>query len=200
MQRIFWIAVIVIAVYAVRDFSRRDIAHPPGILAPSLPVQADLPPADPVPFGDFEIQRRAAFTVEARVLSTRRYRFGRAADLSPLDLALGWGPMSDQAVLDRLDIAQSSRWYSWSYQPPAPLPNPVVSRHSANMHMVPAEAGIEDELLALRTGDVVRLDGFLIDAGDDSGFTWKTSLTREDTGNGACELFLVTGLSRAPRP
>ena len=35
----------------------------------------------------------------ARVLGTERYRFDRASELSLVDLALGWGPMSDTRAL-----------------------------------------------------------------------------------------------------
>ena len=35
------------------------------------------------------------------------------------------------------------------------------------------------------------LGGELVDAVRPDGFTWRTSLSREDTGAGACELFLV---------
>jgi hypothetical protein len=73
-------------------------------------------------------------------------------------------------------------------------------RNSANMHMVPANPWIEDELQPLRRGDVVQLNGYLVDARHPSGFRWRTSLSREDTGNGSCELFLVTAIQREPRP
>jgi hypothetical protein len=46
----------------------------------------------------------ASFDIRARVLARERYRFDRAADLSPIDLALGWGRMSESAVLDQLKI------------------------------------------------------------------------------------------------
>lgn len=47
----------------------------------------------------------AEYEVTARVLARKTYRFDRGADLSPLDFALGWGPMSDDRVLEHLDIS-----------------------------------------------------------------------------------------------
>lgn len=200
MPRWLWIALVVLLIAAGRQWLRRDIEHPPGVLAPEQPDQVTIGPEPPVAFGEFTLHRRAEFDVTARVLSARRYWWGRAADLSPLDLALGWGPMSDQAVLDRIDISQGNRWYFMRYDNPGPLPARDATGHSGNMHMVPADARIEDELLALRRGDVVDLEGFLIDAQHPSGFAWRSSLSREDTGEGSCELFYVTGIRRAPRP
>ncbi|MEJ8566302.1 hypothetical protein [Elongatibacter sediminis] len=200
MPRYLWILLALLSIFAWRQWSQREIVHPPGQLSPRPPIQQALTPDSPLTLGEFELQPRAAFQVHARVLSTRRYRWGREADLAPVDLALGWGPMSDQAVLDRMDISQGNRWYFTHYTLPAPLPDGAIIRNSSNMHMVPAEPWIHDELLDLRPGDVVRLEGFLVDARDSAGFTWTTSLSREDTGNGACELFYVSAFSRAPRP
>ena len=64
-------------------------------------------------FEDYKITPLAEFQLAAKVLSSKRYRFGREADLSPIDLALGWGPMSNQKILDQLTITQSRRWYFW---------------------------------------------------------------------------------------
>jgi len=182
------------------QWSGRDIVHPPGILVSQQPVQTALEPGAAIMHGEFQLQRRAQFDVQARVLSTERYRWGREADLSPVDLALGWGPMSDQSILDQITITQGNRWYFTSYGLPPPLPQSDLIRNSSNMHMIPAEPWIEAELLALRRGDVVQLSGYLVDVQDSAGFTWRTSLTREDTGAGSCELVLVTFIQRAPRP
>lgn len=200
MRPAWAIGLAILVLWMARDFARRDIDHPPGALVPGRPVQSEIPPGEDIVLDQYRLERRAAFGMDGRVLSSRRYRFGREADLSPIDLALGWGPMSDQAILDQIEISQGNRWYFTRYEFPAPLPDADIIRHSANMHMIPAEPWVEDELLALRVGDVVRLDGYLVDVRSADGFTWRTSLTREDTGDGSCELFLVTGVRRAPRP
>jgi hypothetical protein len=43
----------------------------------------------------------------------------------------------------------------------------------------------------LRVGEVATMTGQLVDAHRPDGFSWPTSLTREDSGPGACELFYV---------
>jgi hypothetical protein len=200
IPRLLLVLLAVLALLSWRQWSRRDIVHPPGALVSQQPVQTAIEPGPAMTQGEFQLQRRAQFEVQARVLSTERYYWGREADLSPVDLALGWGPMSDQAMLDRISITQGNRWYFTSYDLPAPLPPADVVRNSSNMHMIPAEPWIEDELLALRRGDVVQLQGYLVDVQDAAGFTWRTSLTREDTGAGSCELLWVTNIQRAARP
>jgi hypothetical protein len=191
MKKTFYVLLIVAAIFAWRDWNRRDITHPPGVLTPAAPRQTNIDPAQTFRFGEFQLTRRAGFQLRARVLSREDYRWGTDADLSPVDLALGWGVMSDQAVLDRIEITQGTRWYFTRYELPAPIPDEAIIRHSSNMHMVPANTKVEKKLKKIRRGDIVNARGFLIDVDHDSGFLWRTSMTREDTGNGSCEIFYV---------
>ena len=57
----------------------------------------------------------AGFSIDARVLSREEYAVGREADLSPLDLALGWGPMRRDDVLSQLKISQGARFYTYRW-------------------------------------------------------------------------------------
>ena len=143
-------------------------------------------------FDGFLLTRRAEFSLRARVLSREDYWIGDESNLSPLDLALGWGVMSDQAVLDRITIRQSSRWYFTRYEHPAPISDQEIINHSSNMHIIPADSRIRRKLKKIRRGDVVMLKGYLVDVDADSGFYWRTSLSRSDTGNGSCEIFFLT--------
>lgn len=63
------------------------------------------------------------------------------------------------------------------------------------MHLIPADAGVRAMLDRVRPGEVVRIEGFLVDASRPDGWHWNSSLTREDTGNGACELVYVESLT-----
>jgi len=47
----------------------------------------------------------------------------------------------------------------------------------------------------VRVGQVVHLTGQLIEARANDGWRWRSSLTRDDTGAGACELFRVESIS-----
>lgn len=66
------------------------------------------------------------------------------------------------------------------------------------MHMVPADAAVARALKRVRVGDVVTLDGYLIEADKPGGWKWRSSLTREDTGSGACELVYVRDIVISP--
>lgn len=176
-------------------FSARPVDHAEGTLAPKDPVQRDRPGLPSFSVGAYQIMPAAEFSLEARVLSAERYRMGREAELSPVDLALGWGPMSDSAVLDRLQISQGNRFYfyRWSDQPPI-RPSAIVE-HSANMHMIPASDEIRKRLNQVRAGQIVALSGYLVRVQTADGWHWNSSMTRSDSGNGACELVWVRRLA-----
>ena len=63
------------------------------------------------------------------------------------------------------------------------------------MHMIPATRTIGRKLKSLRVGDIIKLDGLLVDVDHDSGWFWRTSMSRMDTGAGACEIVFVESLS-----
>ncbi|MBT8047486.1 MAG: hypothetical protein HKN57_01905 [Xanthomonadales bacterium] len=191
MKKVLYIGLALCALLFWRDWNRREIIHPPGILVHEPPRQQNLQAAEPLLQGEFRLTPRASFSLRARVLSRENYHWGAESDLSPMDLALGWGVMSDQQVLDRITITQGTRWYFTRYELPAPIPDASIISNSSNMHMVPANSWVRKKLKEIRRGDLVALRGSLVDVGSDSGFTWTTSLSRNDTGNGSCEIFYV---------
>lgn len=179
-------------------WTHRPVVRPPGVLAPADPVQAMLPQPQPaIRLNGAILHPLATFAITARVLSRADYSHDTESTISPTDLALGWGRMSDSAVLSRIDIGQEGRFYLWSTAR-FPIPRREIETHSANMHIVPGSAYVADELLDVRRGDVVTMDGYLIEADRPGGWHWRSSLTRRDVGDGACELFYVQDLSIAP--
>jgi len=194
MKKILYIALALLAVMAWRDWRTREIVHPPGVLVPEKPRQVALDDGGVFDFNGYRLTRRASFGIRARVLSREDYRWSTEADLSPMDLALGWGPMSDQAVLDRIEVTQGGRWYFTRYELPAPLPDGEIIRNSGNVHMIPANSGGETALRRVRKGDIVDASGYLVDIESNSGFRWHTSLSRDDTGGGSCEVLYLESI------
>ena len=103
--------------------------------------------------------------------------------------------MSDQAVIDRLDITQSMRFFWYEYQMPPPIPKEQIICHSANLHIIPATSAIASRCKSLRIGTLIHLRGELVEATGPEIGTWRSSLSRTDDGNGACELIWVEELS-----
>ncbi len=173
--------------------SERHERVPPGIVAPNDPVQRDLEPATVFDAKAHSFRARARYDITARVLRKEIYRIDGGADLAPVDLGLGWGPMSDTRIVDMLEFSQMGRFLYWKPKnwTTFPLSARDTIAHAAQIHAIPAEAEVEARLRKLRPGQVVTLSGFLVDVRGPGGFTWNTSLRRDDTGDGACEIMWI---------
>jgi len=179
-----------VAVGAFAWWANRPVRHGPGVIAPDKPRQQALSNHQPFRFNGYTLLPKAAFDIRARVLSKRRYRIGWGTDLCPIDLAMGWGPMSDEAVLKAIKIDQYNRYYVWSAKQ-LPVPLREIELSSANIHIVPASLEVRKLVLACRVGHLVRFSGYLVDVTGADGARRTTSLTREDTGANACEIVFV---------
>lgn len=171
-------------------YAGRPISHPPGVLVPEAPRQTPVTDATPLRHRGYHLTPVARFELRARVLGRRRYRDDPTARLAPYDLALGWGPMSDSAVLEHFTITQAHRAYTWQSDRP-PLPTREVVRHSTNIHVIPAGSAVAAALTRIRAGHLIRLRGRLVDVRAHDGTRWRTSRSRLDAGMGACEIVWV---------
>jgi hypothetical protein len=169
-----------------------------GILAPAEPRQGDVASVVPSQIGRWTLTPRATYQITARILGVERYHVDFLAPLVPEDLALGWGPLSDNRILKGMDISQANRFYFWRSTPGTPVSKEDIISHSANTHVIPESPLIARQLSHLRPGQVVTLSGLLVDGKRDDGAWIKSSLSRTDTGAGACEVLLVQDLSVSP--
>ena len=173
--------------------AHRPITHGPGQVAPSAPVQQSTDNSRHFKHGGFTVSPLAEFQLKARVLSRKNYWLGRDAKLSPVDLALGWGPMSDERILSGLSVSQFDRCYMWCLREFS-FPRVQVERNSANMHMIPSTPEIKRRLKSLRSGSLIECRGYLVEVTAPGGWQWRSSLSRNDTGQGACEVVWVEEL------
>ncbi len=194
MKTLAFFAALVAAVFLYQR-SHAPLIYPPGVLIAAEPIQTEAA-SDEVPLkcGKFRLKALAHFELDARVLHRRIYRYDREAELVPVDLAVGWGAMSDQTVLDQLEISQSARFFWYEYQGAPPIPPDQIISHATNLHLIPATQEIRARCSSLRAGELIHLAGFLVEATSEETGTWRSSLSRTDTGNGACELVWVEEL------
>ena len=197
IPRWLWLLALLLAL-AWYWHGSRPIARPPGILVAQAPLQQPVDEAVPLRKGDVTIKPLAKFALTARVLGRADYRWDELARLVPVDLALGWGRMSDSGVLDKVHISQSGRFYLWQVRQ-FPIPEREIIESSANMHLIAADDSIGRAIKRTRVGDIVSFDGYLVEADWPNGARAVSSLTRDDTGAGACEIVWVENFSIAPR-
>jgi hypothetical protein len=196
VKTLAFIVVLVGAWFAYHRI-KAPITYPPGVLIAAEPQQTATTPDDSAfDEGKFHFQPLAHFALDARVLHRKIYRYDHAAVLVPVDLAVGWGRMSDQAVIDQLEISQSARFFWYQYQRQPPIPSEEIVSHATNLHLIPSNDAVAARCKSLRTGELIHLSGLLVEATGPEIGTWRSSLSRTDSGNGACELVWVEQLEQ----
>jgi hypothetical protein len=175
-------------------WTHREASYGPGVVATEAPEQTSADGAQPFQQEGYTLTPLARFDVRARVLSREDYRLGREAQLSTTDFMLGWGRMSDESVLADIEISQSNRFGYWRVRE-YPIPPREIERSAANMHLIAADSSVARQISNVRRGQVVHMRGYLVRADAADGWHWVSSLSREDSGAGACEVFWVEQLS-----
>lgn len=139
-----------------------------------------------------------SYDIQALVLSRARYRWDREADLSPVDLLLGWGPATMEPLVDQVKWSQSGRWGYWSWSGGVSIDQRELERNVANVHIIPNpdDAALLSDILAIRRGDSVLLRGYLVQVTGEDGYRWNSSRSRTDNGDGSCEVLYVTSMER----
>ena len=137
---------------------------------------------------------QAEYTIVARVISKGKYNWDSRSVFIPYDLGLAWGYEGDPFYTDlvqywnryrRLNIMSCSDI----------IDSNDLQCHVANVHVIPATTNLRRCLGSLKKGDIVLLQGYLVNATWEdfsyNFYTTNTSLTRTDQGDGACETMYI---------
>jgi len=193
MKKTLIFIVFITLIFVYFFWPEKVITYPAGITAPEKPRQINLTINKQWQSDEFTIKALAEYKIKARVLSRNNFSVGKESKLSPVDLALGWGPMSDQEVIDKIKVTQSNRWYHCETES-FPIPMKEIMLNSANVHIIPKNDLVKDKLDEIYKGSLVEFKGYLVEVNTADGWHWKSSLRRDDTAGGSCELFWVEEL------
>jgi len=194
---VFLLPVLVVVIVTALIF-----VIPPMLSKPSYSTALPQPvqqPSDLQPFllrtssAEVTVKPRAKYSIEAMIVSRTNYG-GWSGEISPFDFALAWGRLVLPEYSRHISYSQFNRWYYYSYSDSLPENPSMIALNSANVHIVPSDNELLSRLKVAKKGDIVRMNGYLVDlSGIANGqpFTWNTSLSRSDTGDGACEILLV---------
>ncbi len=194
---LLWI--ILASIGAIWWFNHCPVTPTPGQTAPNDPIQTEVHDIKPWAHKGFTITPLMRYEITARILHRQEYHFDEVSNIAPLDLALGWGPLSDPQNYRQIHFSQEGRWYEYSYD--GSVPGTITSRlvHcTKNHHLIPADDDVKKELLALRENQTVRLKGYLIEATNAKGYDWRSSLLTDDTGGGSCKVVWVDEVEVRP--
>jgi hypothetical protein len=208
-QRCLGIVFVFCALWALY-LSFRGVALPDPSLIDAA-ITASEPVQEPTDRGPFttgidgytyRLVPRAAYDISGLVVSRHRgdalLNLYHKADPGNIeDVCVVWGePITNGSYRA---VTYSSGEFTCSYEWSGSVAPPFNPAKLANNHLVAADGAVARRIRALRVGDQVRLRGLLVDytvTRDGSElFSRRTSLTRTDTGNGACEILYATDVS-----
>ena len=125
------------------------------------------------------------YAIRARVLSKKNYRDYWA----PVDLLLVWGELLDPKTTSGVIAEQGDRLGWWF--PPKDHPLGSKKHMIANTHLIADDEEIRKQILEISEGDTIYLEGALVEAEIEPKKIMKSSLSRTDSGRGACEVILI---------
>lgn len=143
----------------------------------------------------------ASYEIQGLVVGLDDYNSGSLYDrAAPRDLSIAWGDMAAHSNLIvwlrgqremSAEITKMSEWIIGKKY------DELVTQYSNN-HLIPKDQKILAQIKNVKRGDYVKLKGYLVDLilRDTSEpsvyYELKSSLTRDDTGDNACEVMYVT--------
>jgi hypothetical protein len=141
---------------------------------------------------DVSIDLLAEYNIEAVIKSKKKYT-DYSSQIAQYDLALAWGDLNQEDIDDHIKYSQRGRWYYYNWDAGSLVSGAYIAEHSSNVHIISEDDLVLKEIKKLDVSDHIKLTGYLVNVTFDNG-VWKSSLTRTDTGDGACELMYVTNV------
>jgi hypothetical protein len=149
----------------------------------------------------YTITPRATYAISGLVVSQHRgdalFNMYHTADPGNTeDVCVVWGEAIANGSYRKVtyESGEFTCYYGWS----GILTPPFNPEKMSNNHLIPANDTVAHQIRGIRAGDQIRMNGLLVDYRVSSGgrnvFTRQTSLSRKDTGNGACEIVYVTDM------
>lgn len=111
--------------------------------------------------------------------------------LDTKDVAVIWGSNLESNDFHEVEFSNTDTWVHWQY----PRGVSFSPRCVANNHLITDSDAVREQIAKVRVGDQIHIKGLLVNYRPQDSPHWReSSLSRSDTGNGACEVVFVTDL------
>ena len=157
------------------------------------PTQKDLVGLTTKKTDNGKLRFVAEYEITARIFSKKLYAEYPKTHI-PFDFAMGWGPVAEREVFEKIEVTQHKRFAYPAFKKPLTIPTEEFNQHFSNTHIIPANNAIYNKLKTLQNGQLVTLKGYLVNYKEGTRRAWiefKSSKTRTDEGDGACEVMYV---------
>jgi len=150
----------------------------------------------------YTLTPRATYDISGLVVSQHRgdalFNLYHKADPGNIkDVCVVWGEIITNGSYRK--VSYRSEEFTCSYSWSGVITPRFNPEKISNNHLIPASPAVARRIRAIHVGDQIRMKGLLVDYSVASDgrevLTRRTSLTRTDTGNGACEVLWVADIS-----
>lgn len=142
-------------------WDQRPVWHGEGVTAEDAPEIQQVRNVHPFETENYKLVPVASISAETRVLARNRYWFDDFASLSPFDYVLGWGEMSDEEFLRRMQVRISERTHSVRYAVEL-IPRNDMKNLVLHGHFIPSTSEIMSEMRKIRRGHLVAFEGYIV--------------------------------------
>ena len=149
------------------------ISHGPGELAPDKPKFEYLRDTPVIEYQSYSLQPKMKFSGQVRVLSKKRYFLDEFKSISPYDIVIGWGEMSDERNIEFIKFRLDSREANLDYIRP-PLPEKSIYEQAELIHIIPSSEEISTTISQLKQGSIIKIEGLYVDAESENSLNWST--------------------------
>ena len=145
----------------------------------------------------FVLKPVASYKISGIVLATNTRFYDKESEISPIDIGIGWGKIADPALDKLIKYKSSNRFLHWHYDKNFPYSFKYLNSHASHSHIIPADENIFNAIKGAKKNEKITLEGYLVNVkgylnkNNQHVYSWKSSITRHDTGWGACEVFYV---------
>lgn len=201
---LFYIFLLILTVSFFASRSYRGVREiEPELL--SEPKQVEIQDPQKIEFEKdgfgYEITPLFEYEINGLVVHTFDYSFLGIYDtgsLFPVDLCLIWGSNLSSKVYQNksLKFSQDYRWCNYRWRGNLEFNGNEVS----NNHLLIIDENLRRKAKSINPGDQVRVAGKLVNVlgesidGGQGSVSWKSSVSREDSGAGGCEVIFVESL------
>lgn len=131
------------------------------------------------------------YEITGRVVNTQKYHNNEIfSQISPIDVSISWGETAEQNNHNKIkysSIGDRKVYSSYSYDAV------YNSFEISNNHLIPQNDKIKKYLSLIKKNDYIKIEGYLVNISSNNWYN-RTSTTRNDTGDGACEIIYVTNI------
>lgn len=155
---------------AASSFYQVSPYREPGHLAVLPPRVDQLAEGKSIALPPFSLAASHRVSGGFRILDKDTHSLGYDSQLAPYDFLVGWGKMSNIKILPQFSFLLGGRHFSWKVED-LPFSASEIQSSLALFSMIPADRRIAQRLAGLRRYDVVSLEGYVVSAHHQDGWS-----------------------------